>query len=547
MRQVDAERGRRHPQIVAVRRDSVDTPSSRTARYPDPVLTRRWRSRADGLVAGAAAGTVAIGINELIAGLLAGAPSFVAEVGAAVIALQPAGAKQFVVDLFGTADKLVFNLLIVVVAVMGAAVLGLVARTRFSLAALGFAAAGRGALAISILLDPLVEPIAGMASTTVTVGAGIAVLRWLTAELPGDVAEMPDWSRRRFIGTSLGVAGVAVAGVVLGRWVGEQMRVAAPVDVPPVPAPLNPAPELAAGTDLAIPGLAPIVTPNREFYRIDTALLTPSLDAASWKLTVTGMVDRALTLTYGDLLALPLHEQYVTIACVSNEVGGDLVGNALWTGARLREVLDMAGVQPGATQVVGRAFDGWTAGFPTEWVMTDEREALIAVAMNGEPLPAEHGFPARLIVPGLFGYVSATKWLAEIELTTWEAFDGYWVPLGWAKEGPILTQSRIDVPRGGSTLSPGEVAVAGVAWAPDRGITHVEVQVDDGAWSPAELSVAISDATWVQWQYAWDASPGSHQIRVRATDGTGTVQESQVTRPPPDGARGYHTIQVSVG
>jgi hypothetical protein len=179
--------------------------------------------------------------------------------------------------------------------------------------------------------------------------------------------------------------------------------------------------------------------------------------------------------------------------------------------------------------------------------MTDEREALIAVAMNGEPLPAEHGFPARLIVPGLFGYVSATKWLAEIELTTWDGFDGYWVPLGWAKEGPILTQSRIDLPRSGASVSPGAVVVAGVAWAPDRGVTQVEVQIDDGTWSPTELSVPISDATWVQWRYSWDATPGSHAIRVRATDGTGMVQESQVTRPPPDGARGYHTIQVSVG
>jgi DMSO/TMAO reductase YedYZ molybdopterin-dependent catalytic subunit len=358
---------------------------------------------------------------------------------------------------------------------------------------------------------------------------------------------MPDWSRRRFIGTSLGVAGVAVAGGVIGRWIGEQIRVATPVDITPIPAPANPLPELVAETDLAISGLTPIVTPNPDFYRIDTALLTPRLDAATWRLTVTGMVDRSLTFTYDDLLALPLYEQYVTIACVSNEVGGRLVGNALWTGARLREVLDTAGIQPGATQVVGRSFDGWTAGFPTEWVMTDEREALIAVAMNGEPLPAEHGFPARLIVPGLFGYVSATKWLTEIELTAWDAFDAYWVPLGWAKEGPILTQTRIDVPRPGSSVGAGQVAVAGVAWAPDRGVTKVEVQIDDGAWNAAELSVAISQATWVQWQYSWDASPGSHQIRVRATDGTGAVQESQVTRPDPDGARGYHTIQVSVG
>ncbi|HEX9739002.1 MAG TPA: molybdopterin-dependent oxidoreductase, partial [Candidatus Limnocylindria bacterium] len=380
-----------------------------------------------------------------------------------------------------------------------------------------------------------------------TVGAGVGALRWLLGTATPLVVEMPDWSRRRFIGTSLGVAGVAVAGGVLGRWIGEQTRVATPVDITPVPGPLNPLPALGAGTDLGISGVTPIVTPNPDFYRIDTALLTPRIDAATWRLTVTGMVDRSLTFTYDDLLALPLYEQYVTIACVSNEVGGRLVGNALWTGARLREVLDTAGVQPGATQVVGRSFDGWTAGFPTEWVMTDEREALIAVAMNGEALPAEHGFPARLIVPGLFGYVSATKWLTEIELTTWDAFDAYWVPLGWAKEGPILTQSRIDVPRPGSSLGAGQVAVAGVAWAPDRGVTRVEVQVDDGEWNPAELSVAISDATWVQWHYPWDANPGSHQIRVRATDGTGDVQESRVTEPAPDGARGYHTIQVSVG
>jgi DMSO/TMAO reductase YedYZ molybdopterin-dependent catalytic subunit len=504
-------------------------------------------SRPRAALAGAAAGTAAIGVNELIAGLLPGAPSFVVEVGALVIALQPPGAKQFVVDLFGEADKLVFNLLIVAVAIVGAAVLGILARSRFSLAALGFTGAGLVALAVSVLFDSQVQPILALASAVITVGAGMGTLRWLLGTTPRQVAEMPEWSRRRFIGSSLGVVGVAVAGGVLGRWIGEQIRVATPVDITPIPGPVVPVPELPAGTDLGISGVAPIVTPNPEFYRIDTALLTPRLDAASWRLTVTGMVDRSLTFTYDDLLALPLYEQYVTIACVSNEVGGRLVGNALWAGARLRDVLDTAGVQPGATQVIGRSFDGWTAGFPTEWVMTDEREALVAVAMNGEPLPAEHGFPARLIVPGLFGYVSATKWLTEIELTTWDAFDAYWVPLGWAKEGPILTQSRIDVPRPGSSVGAGQVGVAGVAWAPDRGVTKVEVQVDDGAWNAAELSVAISQATWVQWHYPWDASPGSHQIRVRATDGTGAVQESQVTRPPPSGARGYHTIQVSVG
>jgi DMSO/TMAO reductase YedYZ molybdopterin-dependent catalytic subunit len=506
-------------------------------------------SRAHAALAGAAAGAVAIGANELLAAILPGAPSFVAEIGAAVIALQPPGAKQFVVDLFGTNDKLVFGLLTAAVAIAGAAVLGIVARRRFGLAALGFAGAGLAAMAISLRVDTLVDPLLALVSTAVTIGAGIGALRALLALAPSSdpAAEMPDWSRRRFIGTSLAVGTVAVASGVLGRVLLEQGGVAAPpVDVPPVPEPSQPPPSLEPGTELGIDGLSPVVTPNADFYRIDTALITPRLDAATWQLTVSGMVDRPLLLSYEELLERPLVERYVTIACVSNEVGGDLVGNALWRGALLRDLLAEAGVQTGATQVVGRAFDGWTCGFPTEWVMTDARDALVAVAMNGEPLLAEHGFPARLIVPGLFGYVSATKWLTDIELTTWEAFDAYWVPLGWAKEGPILTQSRIDVPRPQSSVSAGEVSIAGVAWAPDRGVSRVEVQVDEGEWREAELAVAISDTTWVQWRYAWDAAPGEHRIRVRATDGEGTLQEETPTRPPPDGARGFHTITVSV-
>ena len=237
-------------------------------------------------------------------------------------------------------------------------------------------------------------------------------------------------------------------------------------------------------------------------------------------------------------------EQYVTIACVSNEVGGKLVGNAKWTGVRLRDVLDIAGVQAGATQLVGRSVDGWTAGMPTAWVMDPAREPMIAFKMNDEPLPRIHGYPARLIVPGLYGYVSATKWLKELELTTLEAFDGYWVPLGWAKEAPILTQSRIDTPRGG--VAAGQVPIAGIAWAPDRGISKVEVAID-GVWRDARLSAPISNATWVQWVTDWAAAPGGHEIKVRATDGTGKVQDQQPSPPAPDGARGWHTITVNVG
>jgi DMSO/TMAO reductase YedYZ molybdopterin-dependent catalytic subunit len=244
---------------------------------------------------------------------------------------------------------------------------------------------------------------------------------------------------------------------------------------------------------------------------------------------------------------MPLYEQYVTIACVSNDVGGHLVGNALWTGVRLKEVLDAAGVQAGATQIVGRSVDGFTVGFPTSWATAPDREPMIAVGMNREPLPAAHGFPARLIVPGLYGYVSATKWLSEIQLTTREAVDGYWVPLGWAKDAPILTQSRIDVPADGQRVPAGEVEIAGVAWAPDRGIAGVEVRIDDGAWQAAPISRPINAATWVQWAFPWTAPSGRHTVEVRATDGTGQVQTEEVTPPAPDGARGHHRISFVAG
>jgi hypothetical protein len=258
------------------------------------------------------------------------------------------------------------------------------------------------------------------------------------------------------------------------------------------------------------------------------------------------MVDHPLTLTYRDLANMPLFQQYVTIQCVSNEVGGDLVGNALWTGVRLRDVLATAGVQAGATQIVGRSVDSFTAGFPTAHAMDPAREPMIAIAMNDEPLPVLHGYPARLMIPGLYGYVSATKWLSSVELTTLEAFDGFWIPRGWAKLGPILTQSRIDVPRNGQSVKAGPVTIAGVAWAPDRGVSRVEVSVDQGTWLTCTLSGAISKATWVQWQVPWTATPGQHSIEVRATDGAGVVQTADRTPPAPDGARGHHTISVSV-
>ncbi|HSI99907.1 MAG TPA: molybdopterin-dependent oxidoreductase [Patescibacteria group bacterium] len=500
-------------------------------------------------IAGVAAGAAAVGGAELLAGLLPEAASPIIAIGDLVIALQPPGAKQFVVDLFGEADKLLLNLLIVAVALAAAAGLGVLARRRLGLARIGFAAFGLLALGAG-LRDPLAAPVTTLIVAVAAVGIALVALTWLLGlaarRAAGPVAEMPAWGRRRFLVNSAALVGVAAGSGVVGRVLLDRGRLGAVPQVGTIPAPSSTAPPLPDGASLAVPGLSPLVTPNERFYRIDTALLVPRPNVDTWRLRVTGMVERPFELTYDELLAMPLHDQYVTIACVSNEVGGNLVGNALWRGVRLKELLARAGVDPSATQIVGRSVDGFTAGFPTAWALADEREALVAVAMNGEPLPPDHGFPARLIVPGLYGYVSATKWLSEIELTTLEAFDAYWVPLGWAKQAPILTQSRIDTPRGDREVTAGTVAVAGVAWAPDRGISAVEVQVDESGWEPAELSDPISDTTWVQFLYRWQATPGEHTLRVRATDGEGVVQTDERTRPDPDGARGHHTVTVRV-
>jgi DMSO/TMAO reductase YedYZ molybdopterin-dependent catalytic subunit len=294
-----------------------------------------------------------------------------------------------------------------------------------------------------------------------------------------------------------------------------------------------------------ISDLTPIVVPNNQFYRIDTALVVPRPDPESWSLKITGMVDNPIELSLQDIMNMELYEDYVTISCVSNEVGGDLIGNAKWTGVRLVDLLDQAGVQDGAQQVFSRSVDGWTSGFPIE-IVYDGREPLLAIGMNGEPLPPNHGFPARLIVPGLYGYVSATKWIEEIQLTTWDGVDGYWVPRGWSKEGPIKTESRIDHPRNGAKVTEDPLVLAGVAWAPTRGIERVEVQVDDGEWVDAELTTPLSSKAWVQWKVEMASSSGDHTARVRATDGTGETQTAEKARPAPNGATGYHEIRFSV-
>jgi DMSO/TMAO reductase YedYZ molybdopterin-dependent catalytic subunit len=384
-------------------------------------------------------------------------------------------------------------------------------------------------------------------SAALQAGAGFQVLVVLLGWAAPATGVSPA-SRRRFLAGAGALGLAAVAGGLVGRFSTEGRAQQAGSAAVAIPGSVDPAPTVTPDTGFELAGITPVVTPNDDFYRIDTALVTPAVDLAAWRLRVHGLVEREVVMTFDELVALPLVDRYVTIACVSNEVGGNLIGNAKWTGVRLADVLDMAGVKPEATQVVPRSVDGWAAGFPTSWVMAPERprDALIAVKMNDVPLPAAHGFPARLIVPGLYGYVSATKWLSDIELTTWEAFDSYWVPRGWAKEAPVLTQSRIDTPRNGASLRAGTVPLGGVAWAMDRGISRVEVRVDDGSWQEARLAEAIGPQTWVQWRFDAQLDPGAHNLHVRATDDTGTVQEERRTPPDPDGARGYHAILVQV-
>jgi DMSO/TMAO reductase YedYZ molybdopterin-dependent catalytic subunit len=313
-----------------------------------------------------------------------------------------------------------------------------------------------------------------------------------------------------------------------------------------LPGASQPLPAPPAATELGVGGLSPVLTPNETFYRIDTAFSVPRVDIQEWTLTVEGRVERPYTIDYFDLLDMPMVERDVTLSCVSNEVGGDLVGNARWLGVPLVEILDRAGPRDDAEQLVGHSVDQFTVGFPVEAVY-DGRDALVAVGMNGEPLPLEHGFPARLVVAGLYGYVSATKWLSSIELTGWDEFDAYWIPRGWAKEAPIKTQSRIDTPRHRARLESGLHQVAGVAWAPSRGISKVEVRPGtDGDWIEADLSEPLSDNCWRQWVVGWEATPGTHQLQVRATDGEGNLQTDELRPPAPDGATGWHTIEVEV-
>ncbi|MFF0310209.1 molybdopterin-dependent oxidoreductase [Streptosporangium sp. NPDC004379] len=541
-----------------------------------------WASALIGLVTGA----VAIGVSLLAAGLVKASAFPVFAVGNAAVDLTPAGLKDFAIRTFGENDKPV--LLAGIFAVM--AVLA-VAVGVFAARDLRYGLAGLAAFGVVGLAAVLTRPDAGPVDAIPTV-AGVAVgaiaLRALLrrASAARDDGTRDDGTRdgdardgdarddgvrdgdarpeetgppvmragrdryavnRRGLLTGV-LGGAAVAGVsgLAGRALSGRSEVSAARVGLALPRPAVPAKPLPAGTDLRIRGLTPFVTPNRDFYRVDTAIVVPQVDPRDWTLRIGGMVDRPVELTLADLLKRPLVEEDVTLCCVSNPVGGHYTGNARWLGARLADVLRDAGVRSGADMLLSTSADGWTCGTPLD-VVLDGRDALLAVAMNGEALPVDHGFPVRQVVPGLYGYVSATKWVTEIKVTRFDQDTAYWTTRGWAEKGPIKTQSRIDLPRDGGSVPAGRTVIAGVAWAQHRGVDAVEVRVDGGSWLQARLAEAPTADTWRQWVVDdWDAVPGRHTIEVRATDATGHTQTAQRAPVTPDGATGWHAVTVTV-
>jgi DMSO/TMAO reductase YedYZ molybdopterin-dependent catalytic subunit len=540
--------------------EHADTGTFPTLRSPH----RLWAA-----VAGLLAAGTALATGELFSGFSRRIPSLLVAIFDVLVDYSPNGVVSWSRETFGTNQKTVTVTGITVLTLVLGAVFGAAARKNIRLGVAGFGVFGiAGAWAIA--RSPLASVPLALLSAAATIAVGIGVLVLLLRNLPfvPSAAALPQRltstsERRRFLGVAAVAAFWGAFGTGMGRILRQNQSVEA--DRERVATALaerfpteTPAPTVGtdAGSlttpvgdlerlDDTVEGISTLVTENSEFYRIDTALRVPQVPVDDWTLTIKGMVDQEIVLNFDDLVEMTELDEHVTLSCVSNEVGGHLIGNARWTGVALSSLLDLAGVKSGATQIVGRSVDDWTAGFPTE-VAYDGRPAMVAITMNGEPLPTAHGFPARLVVPGLYGYVSATKWLKEIELTTWEDFNGYWIPRGWSKSGPIKTQSRIDVPESGAKIAPGPTPIAGVAWAGKRSVDAVEVRVGEGDWMQATLSEELSESSWRQWLVEWDAKPGLHNVEVRATDGDGQVQTVDRAQPAPSGATGHHSIQVFV-
>ncbi|MFF3526157.1 molybdopterin-dependent oxidoreductase [Streptomyces rubiginosohelvolus] len=525
----------------------------RTVRINRTALTRNTLAALSGLLAGFAALTVA----ELVSAAVRPEASPVTAVGGAAIDRTPTGVKDWAIRTFGENDKIVLQLGIVATLALFAVAVGLLAlrhRRTGSAAVLIFGAVGTAAAVsrpdstgFTDGLPSLVGAVAGAILLYVLVGR---LTRSRT--VAGEEGES-GWDRRGFLIAATAAAAASTAAGAVGRALnGRSAQDAiASRDAVRLPAPASAAKPIPAGAQPRVRGISSFTTPNSDFYRVDTALVIPKVDANTWRLRIHGEgVRRDLEFSYQDLLNRPLIEREITLCCVSNEVGGPYIGHARWIGVRLADLLKEAGVKPPsrggkADQIIARSVDGMTLGTPVEDVM-DGRDAMLAVGMNGEPLPFVNGFPVRMLVPGLYGYVSACKWIEDIELTTFDDYDAYWVKRKWAREAPIKTQSRIDTPKPFARPEAGTVMVAGVAWAQHRGIEKVEIRVDEGPWRPAQLADQATVDTWRQWTYPWKATPGSHTLTVRATDGTGETQTEKRTKTVPDGASGWHSVVVTV-
>ena len=575
---------------------------------PQPLSPDRSPARpgvTTGIVTGLITAAVALGVGQLVAGITGPQGSPVVAVGGAAIDLTPPPLKNFAISTFGSNDKTALVTGILVLLAVFAAAIGVAAFHRFSYGVAGLAVFTGIGLAAA-LTRPTAQP-ADVLPALAGAAAGLITLNWLVraatadavarqargepAAPPGEPPAVPpdgapqgsapgaSWAprqpagahreqsgsarreqptsahwhpadraesgRRQFlIAGSVAVVAAGATGLV-GRALAERTSVSRARAAVRLPQPVRRAPAPSAGVDLHIPGLSPFVTPNGSFYRVDTALILPEVPPSSWQLRIHGMVAHEMTLSFNDLLKLPLLEDWITLCCVSNPVGGPYIGNARWLGASLAKLLRAAGIRAGAEQLLCTSVDGFTSGTPVQTVM-DGRDALLAVAMNGTPLPVAHGFPARMVVPGLYGYVSATKWVTDIKVTTFAGEFAYWAQRGWSQRAPIKTESRIDVPNGSAPVRRGRTPVAGVAWAQHKGIDAVEVRVDGGDWNRARLAAVPGIDTWRQWVWEWDATPGNHVIQARATDATGYTQTAALAPPEPNGATGYPTVTVSV-
>ncbi|MGZ4485974.1 MAG: molybdopterin-dependent oxidoreductase [Nocardioidaceae bacterium] len=488
-------------------------------------------------LAGLVSGVAGIAVSVALTNLLNARVNPIQAVGQEVIAKTPGPVAEALIHVVGRNDKPLLVTGVTVGILLLSVLAGVLSGKRPVYGVLVFVAMGVVAL-LAAMAHPGFSPV-----TLIPIAAGVGA--WIIA-LSLTVEQAPrsptDPSRRAFL-VRVGAVAAAAALVGIGGEVFGRARRAVEASRAQLHLPVSGGP-VPAGAQLALPGITAWRVSNTAFYRIDTALSLPAVDPATWRLRIHGMVDREVTLDFQDLLRRRMTEDWITICCVSNPVGGNLIGNAWWSGVRVADVLAEAGVQPGATAVLQTSKDGWTCGTPVE-ALTDGRNAMLAIAMNGQPLPVEHGFPVRMIVPGLYGFVSATKWLVDLEVTTYDRFSAYWTQRGWSAQAPIKTESRVEVPGDGASVPAGRVRVGGSAWAQHTGIAKVEYRLDGHPWQVADLGRVPSVDTWVQWAGTVDAAPGAHKVAVRATDRTGYTQTAVRVGVVPNGATGWDTISFT--